>query len=106
MVGVEDDLTDGELPPDGWSNAFARQVATPPPRDQDADDDQQLGDAECGHGDHQPGRVAEATDQRELDDHAGDDGHHQPAASPARYGHPQNKMNAAENAVGTVPSSA
>ena len=103
MVGVEDDLTDRQLPSDRWSNAFAGQVATPPARDQDADHDQQLGDAERGHGDHQPGRVAKATDQRELDDTPATMDITSPAASPRRYGHPQNRMNAAENAVGTVP---
>ena len=82
VVGVEDDLTEGQLPPDRWGDAFTRQVAAPPPRDQDADHDQQLGDAQRGHGDHQPGRVSEPADQGELDDHTSDDRQHQPGGQP------------------------
>ena len=68
--------------PTGRRNALARQVAAPPPRDQDADDDQQLGDSERRHGDHQARRVAEAADEGELDNNAGHDRHDQTSAEP------------------------
>ena len=77
VVGVEDDVADRQLPIDRWRDALAREIATPPSRDEDADHDQQLGDAERRDRDHQSRRVAEAADQRELDHDARDDRHHQ-----------------------------
>ena len=83
VVGVEDDGADvpGELPGEARHRGGDGRLA-PDPRDEQAQDDEELGQADGGHGEDQPGRAPEAPHHQDLDGGREEERGHQAGGEP------------------------
>ena len=88
VVGVEDDRPDvpGEVPGEARHRGGDGRLA-PDARDEQAHDDEELGQADGGHGEDEPGRTPEAPHHQDLDGGRQEERRHQAGGQPEEVVH-------------------